>query len=217
MKKIKILILLLLVVFLTGCSGTYNLTINKDFSVDENLNLLIDNDGDKYSKTLNLFKENNISKNKYKVRVSDKNVEINYNEKYSSLEDYVLNSKVYHQMFDDIKYSYSDGLLDFNTNFKGLLTDSNSETIYNNYNFSMLQINVNSPFIVKSSNADIQNDNLLSWTFDKNTRDKSITFELAPEESRSNVKEIVLLGMLLFITVGAIAVIIIRFKDSHKI
>ena len=35
MKKIKYLLILFVVIFLTGCSVDYNLTINDDFSIKE--------------------------------------------------------------------------------------------------------------------------------------------------------------------------------------
>ena len=78
-NKIKIVILVLSVVLLTGCSGNYNLKINKDLSVEENLYLTIDNTSDVYKNTLKIFDDNKIDKNNYDVSVSGNNVVIEYN------------------------------------------------------------------------------------------------------------------------------------------
>ena len=82
MKKLKILIVFIFVVILTGCSGTYNLKINKDFSVEEDLILKINKkDEETYNKTIKLFKSNKIKKDKYKVTSSNDEVKIKYSEK----------------------------------------------------------------------------------------------------------------------------------------
>ena len=75
-RKFKIIILFLMIVILTGCSGNYNIKINADLSIDENLELSIDNNDDAYEKTLKLFEENNIKKNKYDVNISGDSVSI---------------------------------------------------------------------------------------------------------------------------------------------
>ena len=42
-KKLKIFIIGILLILVTGCSGNYNLKINDDMSIDEELYLTIDN------------------------------------------------------------------------------------------------------------------------------------------------------------------------------
>ena len=95
-KKLKIFIIGILLILVTGCSGNYNLKINDDMSINEELYLTIDNSNNAYTKTLKIFKENNIPEDDYEVVLSDNNVRITYNKKYDSIEEYLLNSKVYH-------------------------------------------------------------------------------------------------------------------------
>ena len=89
-KKLKIFIIGILLILVTGCSGNYNLKINDDMSIDEELYLTIDNTNNTYTKTLKIFKENNIPEKDYEVVLSDNNVRITYNKKYDSMEEYIL-------------------------------------------------------------------------------------------------------------------------------
>ena len=56
MKKIKVIILLFSIILLSGCSGTYNIKINEDLSIEENVNFTIPKDNDSYEKQLNYLK-----------------------------------------------------------------------------------------------------------------------------------------------------------------
>ena len=104
-NKIKFLILFLLIIITTGCSGNYNLKINADLSVDENLELTIDNENDAYEKTLKIFEDNKIKRDNYDVNINSNEVTITYKDKFDSIEDYILNSKVYPQLFSKIQYN----------------------------------------------------------------------------------------------------------------
>ena len=99
-KKLKIFIIGILLILVTGCSGNYNLKINDDMSIDEELYLTIDNTNNTYTKTLKIFRENNIPEKDYEVVLSDNNVRITYNKKYDSMEEYILDSKIYHELSD---------------------------------------------------------------------------------------------------------------------
>lgn len=217
MKKVKYILMLFIIILLSGCSGTYNLTINKDFSVNENLKLKVDRNDETYDRTINLFKNNKISKKKYKVSVTKKNVEIKYNEKYNSIEEYILNSKLYHQFFDRIDYTYKDGKLKISGNSLLYLQKNSSENIINDNNISLIQININSPFYVEQSNADSTNDKTLTWNLDKETRNKDVNMILNVEKSRNNIREVLLLGSLITIILGSVIVLILRFYNSKKI
>ena len=41
MKKIRIVFLILIILLITGCAGTYNLTIDEDLSVKEELSVTV--------------------------------------------------------------------------------------------------------------------------------------------------------------------------------
>ena len=168
-KKLKIFIIGILLILVTGCSGNYNLKINDDMSVDEELYLTIDSTNNAYTKTLKIFKENNIPEKDYEVVLSDNNVRITYNKKYDSIEEYLLNSKVYHELIDEIQFNKSNDYIDLYVNQKLKLSNDNGIKINvtNLTDLDVLQINIENPFDVNFSNAEIVNDNVYTWTIKK--------------------------------------------------
>ena len=101
-KKIKYIVISVLLLLVTGCSGNYNVKINEDMSVNEELYLTIENKEGLYQKTLKIFNDNNVKEKDYEVVLSDDNLKITYNASYNSIEEYILNSKVYHQLIDNL-------------------------------------------------------------------------------------------------------------------
>ena len=90
MKKIKYLFLIILVLLFTGCTGDYNLKINRDLSVEEELKVSIDNVDDSYERTYKLLEQLDVSENDYEVVVDMDKVNITYKKKYSSLRIIIL-------------------------------------------------------------------------------------------------------------------------------
>lgn len=103
------------------------------------------------------------------VVLSDNNVRITYNKKYDSIEEYLLDSKVYHELIDEIQFNKSNDYIDLYVNQK--LKLSNDNVIKTNgtnlTDLDVLQINIENPFDVNFSNAEIVNDNVYTWTIKK--------------------------------------------------
>ena len=64
-KKIKYIVISVLLLLVTGCSGNYNVKINEDMSVNEELYLTIENKEGLYQKTLKIFNDNNVKEKDY--------------------------------------------------------------------------------------------------------------------------------------------------------
>ena len=215
MKKTKIFFMLLLVIFLTGCSGTYNLKINKDLTISENLEITYPNENNSYENTLKLFEDNKIDSKKYNVSLTDKNVKLVYNEEYESIEDYILNSYLYKQLFDDIDYKRENHEIKFNTTDVFDLEET-SNNVMNKEDFSLLQINVTTPLKVIKNNADQLNDNTMSWTLNKNTSKKNILFILSADNI--NPRRFIFVLSFTIIVFGIIVIYFIgRFLKSHTL
>ena len=90
MKKIKVLFLLLVLVLITGCSGTYNLKIDKDLSVKEELNVVLENESTSFEEFNSLLKNNKIDSNDYKLVTQGDNLNLSYSHEYNSIEEYLL-------------------------------------------------------------------------------------------------------------------------------
>lgn len=216
MKKIRLIIFLLVIFLFTGCVGDYNVTINKDLSINEELNLELENTGAEYNKTLKLFEDNNIDKDNYHVSVSESKVVIKYEDKFSSIDDYILNSKVYHQLIDEIKYSKIDNYIDIYIN-QNLKLNSDGNNIGNLSDVDFLQINIINPYKVITSNEDTLSENIYTWNISKDTINKKILMQFQPKSSKVSYRVIVP-AIVLVICISILAYIIIRnYKKANKI
>ena len=155
-KKIKYIVISVLLLLVTGCSGNYNVKINEDMSVNEELYLTIENKEGLYQKTLKIFNDNNVKEKDYEVVLSDDNLKITYNASYNSIEEYILNSKVYHQLIDNIELNKSNNYVDLYVNEKLKLSNSNMKQNGTNLtDLDVLQVNIENPFEVNFSNAEL--------------------------------------------------------------
>lgn len=218
-KKLKIFVIGILLILVTGCSGNYNLKINDDMSINEELYLTIDNSNNAYTKTLKIFKENNIPEDDYEVVLSDNNVRITYNKKYDSIEEYLLNSKVYHELIDEIQFNKSNNYIDLYVNQKLKVSNDNGIKMNgtNLVDLDVLQINIENPFDVNFSNAEIVNDNVYTWTIKKGDTEKKIQMQFKPSLNIFPYKQVAVLSTVIVCILIIILTIYGRYKKRQKI
>lgn len=217
-KKLKIFIIGILLILVTGCSGNYNLKINDDMSIDEELYLTIDNTNNTYTKTLKIFKENNIPEKDYEVVLSDNNVRITYNKKYDSMEEYILDSKIYHELIDEIQFNKSNDYIDLYVNQKLKLSNDNIKSNGTNLvDLDVLQINIENPFSVNYTNAEIVNDNVYTWTIKKGDIEKKIQMQFKPSLNVFPYKQVAVLSTVIICSLIIIFTIYGRYKKRQKI
>lgn len=217
-KKLKIFIIGILLILVTGCSGNYNLKINDDMSIDEELYLTLDNTNNTYTKTLKIFRENNIPEKDYEVVLSDNNVRITYNKKYDSMEEYILDSKIYHELIDEIQFNKSNDYIDLYVNQKLKLSNDNIKSNGTNLvDLDVLQINVENPFSVNYTNAEIVNDNVYTWTIKKGDIEKKIQMQFKPSLNVFPYKQVAVLSTVIICSLIIIFTIYRRYKKRQKI
>ena len=217
-KKLKIFIIGILLILVTGCSGNYNLKINDDMSINEELYLTIDNTNNAYTKTLKIFKENNIPEKDYEVVLSDNNVRITYNKKYDSMEEYILDSKIYHELIDEIQFNKSNDYIDLYVNQKLKLSNDNIKSNGTNLvDLDVLQINIENPFSVNYTNAEIVNDNVYTWTIKKGDIEKKIQMQFRPSLNVFPYKQVAVLSTVIICSLIIIFTIYRRYKKRQKI
>lgn len=217
-KKIKYIVISVLLLLVTGCSGNYNVKINEDMSVNEELYLTIENKEGLYQKTLKIFNDNNVKEKDYEVVLSDDNLKITYNASYNSIEEYILNSKVYHQLIDNIELNKSNNYVDLYVNEKLKLSNSNMKQNGTNLtDLDVLQVNIENPFEVNFSNAELVTDNVYTWTIKNGDIEKKIQMQFKPSLDIFPYRQVIVLSVVIicFIIIGVS--IYIRYKKSQKI
>ena len=217
-KKIKYIVISVLLLIVTGCSGNYNVKINEDMSVNEELYLTIENKEGLYQKTLKIFNDNNVKEKDYEVVLSDDNLKITYNASYNSIEEYILYSKVYHQLIDNIELNKSNNYVDLYVNEKLKLSNSNMKQNGTNLtDLDVLQVNIENPFEVNFSNAELVTDNVYTWTIKNGDIEKKIQMQFKPSLDIFPYRQVIVLSVVIicFVIIGVS--IYIRYKKSQKI
>lgn len=218
MKRFKKIYIFILIILLTGCSGNYDVNINKDLGVEENLNLSIENNISNYEKTLKIFDENKINKKDYSIKRKSDEIEINYNKKYDSIDEYILNSKIYKQMIDSIDYNKTNKYVDIYIDQYIKNKTENDEFITGNINdIDFLQINIKTPYNVIFTNAETSNENVYSWTIDKNTTRKKILLQFSNKEKGISISQIIILSVLCITILIFLFNIVRKYKNANKI
>ena len=217
-KKIKYIVISVLLLLVTGCSGNYNVKINEDMSVNEELYLTIENKEGLYQKTLKIFNDNNVKEKDYYLLLFDDNLKITYNASYNSIEEYILNSKVYHQLIDNIELNKSNNYVDLYVNEKLKLSNSNMKQNGTNLtDLDVLQVNIENPFEVNFSNAELVTDNVYTWTIKNGDIEKKIQMQFKPSLDIFPYRQVIVLSVVIicFVIIGVS--IYIRYKKSQKI
>lgn len=217
-KKIKYIVISVLLLLVTGCSGNYNVKINEDMSVNEELYLTIENKEGLYKKTLKIFNDNNVKEKDYEVVLSDDNLKITYNASYNSIEEYILNSKIYHQLIDNIELNKSNNYVDLYVNEKLKLSNLNMKQNGTNLtDLDVLQVNIENPFEVNFSNAELVTDNVYTWTIKNGDIEKKIQMQFKPSLDIFPYRQVIVLSVVIicFVIIGVS--IYIRYKKSQKI
>lgn len=196
MKKIKYILLVLIVLLFTGCSGSYNLKFDKDLSVTEELNVVIEDKDDAYDKTYAIFEQANISEDKYEIVIIDDEVRIKYKEKYDTFEKYYLNSKLYKMLFENLEYKKNNKGISIDAKGNLKLDDYDNPDIINSYDISDLKINITSPFGVNDSNADSIKENTYTWNLNSKDTYKEISIDFSYEQDN-------VYGIIMLLVIGA--------------
>lgn len=242
MKK---LILLIIILFISGCSIQYDMTINENLSVDERV--LLTEEKSKFLGVItqsDFFNENDTTSNIYyfldsfvdtiatnddyllyleksdmKLTDNESKMNLQYNMYYNDLYEYqdsefmykLLESfevkenknKEYELKMSGVFYNYIDVYLKYDN-----ISFENDEVYFN----------INIPFKVLSSNADIQKEGKYTWIINRNNTDRELNITFDSKVLIKNVK-ITRILVIIFsvIMLGAAVFIYNTVKKSKKI
>jgi hypothetical protein len=194
MKKIKYVLVIFIILLFTGCSGNYNLKFNKDLSVEEELNVIIENTDDNYERTYSIFEQSGIDSKKYEIAIVDEGIRIKYKEKYDSFDEYYLDSNLYKMFFKNIEFTKDETGMKINAKNILKLDDKGSQNIINSYDIDDLKINMIIPFSVNKTNADTKKNNTYTWKLNKNDTYKEINMNFSYEQDK--IYGIVILSLI---------------------
>ena len=214
MKKLKMFLLLIIVFLVCGCSGTYNLKINNDLSVSEELNITLEDESSNYDSINDLFINNNIDEKDYRIVIENNDLNVTYNNKYDSIEDYLLNSFLYKQLFDNI--SYNTDRKEFSLEASNIFNNNNSTLNFSN-RIKSLQIKVDTPLNVVEENSDSSTDNSYIWSIDNKTKEKDLYLIFSVDNNIFTTGNILVFGAIIIVLIILVYLLIKRLLSSRKI
>lgn len=237
----KLVYVLFLIIFLTGCDADYNITINKN-TISEELQIY-ENDSNKWNLNVDLFSvsykeviEDNL---KYKLgifideQLADseednkkytfyKPKKIKTNDKLGIVYKYIFTNDNYERAyfpnncFDNIKLYNEKGYITLSTS-KGF------NCIEEEYGLSNLTINITTKYKVETSNSDIADGRTHKWMINKNNKDnkniyiKVNTNEISKVEIKNeNDDDFLKLFLTMGISLALLIIIVIIFLINKK-
>ena len=230
MKLKKSIILLLMMFLVTGCASVdYELNIDKDLMVTENVNISATKEyfdsfymnfpitivTENYnSEWINPLKENN-----YSTEIKKNNIpypSVFASKKYSDLKEYSSNMVFKNQVFTDINVLEKDNLITLKTIDFLPYTEDETDT---RFPISKLKVDIKVPFVVTNNNADSINrrTNTYTWNINKETDEKEINITF--DKTRTyvyNLSWYISLGIIIIIVIVAV-ILIIRAVRKNKL
>lgn len=188
--KVKLIILIFALFFITGCTANYDVVINDDLTVSENIEIIgdsrfkvdgnytIDSMYNTLKETYTELYENSDLENVSKF-VKDGNMSISITNSYNDLDSFASSFV--------IKKIYSKGLdINKKQNIVGISSDNQLDNFWlfvdgmeEDPLITNLQVKIKVPFVVTKNNADKVDakNNIFVWNYNYNDYSKKINLE----------------------------------------
>lgn len=224
MNKIKTILLVFMVWLMCGCTAKYNITIDKNLKVTEQLYALETKDFyNKYiyssiDRVINMIlepriSELNASKYKYTKFYSDDYNGLKIEKKYSSIKEFVIVNKLYQQFFEQLKYEENGDNIKIYTDgkFYQYVKDDPEKYIVED-----AEISISLPHIIINTNAnkcEYKNKmNTCYWKIDKYTKDGKLVLEFNKKKIQYKQKYELIYIIPVIIVIIALYSMLIIFK-----
>lgn len=231
-KQIKNFILLLIVFVVSGCSVQYNLTINEDSSVSEEViasektNRLESKTrlkgADAYNYLYNMFKRPNED---ISISFKEKN-NITYgvaNTTHNSLDEY--SGKFRSDIFEKVEITKDNDTVTITANQKAPISSNSASS----YVYDDITINITLPFTVIENNADKVNRNTYTWNIkkDSNLKEIKLTYREKSLANRANINinnkeysikyEYIIIGIIVLSIAIIVIYVVIKNKKNNTL
>ena len=161
-----------------------------------------------------MFINNNIDEKDYRIVIENNDLNVTYNNKYDSIEDYLLNSFLYKQLFDNI--SYNTDRKEFSLEASNIFNNNNSTLNFSN-RIKSLQIKVDTPLNVVEENSDSSTDNSYIWNIDNKTKEKDLYLIFSVDNNIFTTGNILVFGAIIIVLIILVYSLIKRLLSSRKI
>lgn len=224
--KIKILLIFVFLTLTTGCQVKTDITINKDLTVLEELNMTGTSDFfgshyknmpltvvkrflsiDEHEKTLN---ENGYF---YEIKKDGKYPYLYVSKNYHNLQDFASKTIFKKQYFEDLIVNVNNNLITLKS-FNFIKYEEGDQEL-NRYDIKKFSLNIKVPFVVTNHNADSydKKTNTYTWYIDTETSEKEIN--LTFDKNKIYVYNLVMY-ISIFIIILLLIILIFIFRNVVK-
>ncbi len=219
----KILILIMFVVILTGCQVKYNVVINEDLTINEDAKLTGTEDFfNNYYKTTktNVLKsmleiyQDILDEDSYSYEIVEETVPyVHVTKKYNNVNEYINNSKLFNEYFDEIKYSEDGNIRKIET----IGINENDPDNPERFNIKELEISITTPFKVVNHNAKSVNKKTNTYYYELNEKNDKILLEYNISKKFNPNSDIIIMIIVcvLIIIVSWTVVVILNKKKNN--
>ncbi len=227
-KKLKVLFTLLVIFFMTGCSVEYNLEINEDSSVNEEV---IASENTKRLEKRTKLKGDQATNYLFSM-FTRPNEDISFFTNIKKLNTYATASTVHDNIneyssrfssdvFEKVEIINSDNLITILAKQKESLSKGSSTSLL----YDDIEINITIPFIVEDHNADKVSKNKYTWNIKSDDELRTIKISYRDKEfsNKKNIKinnknysfryEYILIAVIILII---ISIIVFVFRNNKK-
>lgn len=206
MKK-KLLMVLVSLFILTGCSVDYSITFDKNMKVNETMHATETDEfysnypNSSYQRVISFILEPNLdflNHNDYNVNIEEYNGNkgVKIERDFLDFNEFRNISLIYLQAVDGIEFIEDGSYI----TLKAKVSINTNEQDQERYYVSNLKLNIELPFVVKDSNADKVKKNVYTWNFDANNNNREIIITFNKDKLNINYKlYIMIAGVILFI------------------
>ena len=217
MKK-KLLMVLVSLFILTGCSVDYNITFDKDMKVNETMyatetdEFFSNYPNSSYQRVIGFILEPNLdflNHNDYNVNIDEYsgNKGVKIERDFLDFNEFKNTSKIYLQAVDNIEFIEDGSYITLKAKVSINTNEQNQEKYY----VSNLKLNIELPFVVKDSNADMVKKNIYTWNFDKNNNNREIIITFNKDKLNIDYK------LYIIIAGSILAVLLVYFGIKYKV
>ena len=222
MKKLLIILGCLM---LTGCNVKYNVKIEEDLKVNENVT--VEGTEELYNtyyktsrnKTLKTFLDMysvNLEENNYKYElIKGEYPYVKISKNYNNIEEYLNNSKLFNGYFDKIDYNKSGNIIKIETvGFNQIISDDPDRFYVNN-----LDIAINCPYKVLNHNASEVDEktNTFHYILDNNTEEFKILLEFDSSRKFNPYLKTLIIIFLSIISIIIVWILVYLLSRKKKI
>lgn len=211
MKKLKLLVVMILIIFVSGCTVNYNIVIDEDLSIKETA--ILEESVSYFEENYTYYDSKEIVDSLWNLYIGDyeaanysytqtsNHTGVNVTASYQNLEDYKNRTTIYYQLFQNVDYNIEGDVVTIKATDYYPYNDQDP----NRFAIDKATITITVPFEVIETNADKKNNNVYIWNVDKYDEEKEIIIQFNKSKLLSQKEN---KNIYYFLTFGIIVAII---------